>query len=357
VHLFGKDRKNRRLPESGKENKMTDTIATPSHAAIPQNILLDVLKQNQGKWVSGEALAQRLSMTRSAIWKKIGNLKEEGYEIESLPRRGYRLHTIPDLLLVQEIRDGLNTSVFGKRDIHRYVSTDSTNSRAKELAAEGAAEGVLVIAEEQARGRGRLDRPWVSPGGENIFVSLILRPSLPPQTASRMMLLTAVAAADALIAATGLKATVKWPNDVLVGGRKIAGILLEMAVEMDAVDYIVVGIGINVNSAANRFPADIRGKVTSVLTETGKPFSRVLLLARFLELLEQGYNAVRESGFEPIITRWKALTDMLGKQATIRTIDGSYQGVITDMDHDGFLIIRDEQGAERRLVSGDITII
>jgi len=143
----------------------------------------------------------------------------------------------------------------------------------------------------------------------------------------------------------------------LVNGRKIVGILLEMAVEMDAIDYIVVGIGINVNSAADRFPADIRGRVTSVLTETGKPFSRVLLLCRFLELFEQGYDTVRESGFESIINRWKALTDMVGKQASIRTIDGSYQGVITDMDHDGFLIIRDNHGSERRLVSGDITII
>jgi BirA family transcriptional regulator, biotin operon repressor / biotin---[acetyl-CoA-carboxylase] ligase len=333
---------------------MTKTTAP---VAIAQNILLNVLKLNQGQWVSGEELAQRLSMTRSAIWKKVGLLKEEGYEIEAIPRRGYRLLAIPDLLLLQEIRDRLNTLVLGKRGIRRYISTDSTNNRAKELAAGGAAEGVVVIAEEQAQGRGRLDRLWFSPGGENIFVSLILRPSLPPQTAPRMVLLTAVAAADALRAVTGLPATVKWPNDVLVNGRKIAGILVEMAMEMDTIDYLVVGIGINVNSAADRFPADIRGRVTSVLTETGQPFSRVLLLCRFLELLEEGYNAVRKSGFEPIITRWKALTDMLGKQAAIRTIDGSYKGVITDMDHDGFLIIRDDRGAERHLVSGDITIM
>lgn len=327
------------------------------NADTPQNILLDVLKQNQGKWVSGETLAGRLSMTRSAIWKKIGILKEEGYGIESVPRRGYRLLTIPDLLLAREIRDGLKTSVFGKRGIHRYVSTDSTNSRAKELAAGGAAEGVLVIAEEQAHGRGRLDRPWFSPGGKNIYVSLIMRPALPPTAASRMVLLAAVAAAEALITTTGLAACVKWPNDILVDGRKIVGILLEMAVEMDAIDYLVVGLGINVNSNAEQFPKEIRGKTTSVFTETGKPFSRVHLLCRFLELFEQGYDAVRESGFESIINRWKALTDMVGKQAAIRTIDGIYQGVITDMDHDGFLIIRDDQGSEMRLVSGDITVL
>jgi BirA family biotin operon repressor/biotin-[acetyl-CoA-carboxylase] ligase len=237
------------------------------------------------------------------------------------------------------------------------VSTDSTNNRAKELAAHGAAEGVLVIAEEQAQGRGRLDRPWFSPGGKNIYVSLIMRPSLPPSTASRLVLLVAVTAAEALMETTGLAACVKWPNDILVGGRKIGGILLEMAVEMDAIDYIVIGLGINVNSTAEQFPQDIRKKTTSVLMETGKPFSRVLLLCRFLELFEQGYNALGKSGFEPIITRWKALTDIVGKQATIRTINGNYKGVITDMDHDGFLIIRDEQGSETRLFSGDITIM
>ncbi len=336
---------------------MIDMTAIPANQAFPRNILLDVLKQNQGNWVSGEFLAKRLSMTRSAVWKKIGILKEEGYGIESLPRRGYRLLNIPDLMLVQEIRDGLHTAVLGQRNIHRYVSTDSTNTRAKELAVAGAAEGVLVIAEEQTQGRGRLGRPWFSPGGENICASLIMRPSLPPEVASRIVILTAVAAAEALIAATGLTATVKWPNDILVGGRKIGGLLLEMAVEMDAIDYMIIGLGINVNSAAEMFPEELRAKTTSVLMETGKPFSRVLLLCRFLEFLEHGYNVFRESGFEPIIIRWKALTDMLGKQVSIRTINGSYKGLIVDMDQDGFLIVKDDQGSERRLFSGDITIM
>ncbi|MEN6374739.1 MAG: biotin--[acetyl-CoA-carboxylase] ligase [Smithella sp.] len=325
-------------------------------AAPPQNILLDVLKQNQGQWISGEALAKRLSMTRSAVWKKVGILKEEGYDIESVPHRGYRLLNIPDLLLAQEIRDRLQTTILGKQDIYRYASTDSTNNRAKELAAQGAAEGVLVIAEEQAHGRGRLDRPWFSPGGENIYASFILRPSLPPSTASRMVLLTAVAAAEALMETTGLRATIKWPNDILVNGRKIVGILLEMSVEMDAIDYMIVGLGINVNSSAERFPRNSRKNITSVLMETGKPFSRVHLLVRFLELFEERYNALEDSGFKPVIARWKTLTDIMGKKATIKTLNGSYQGVITDMDHDGFLIIRNDQGSETRLFSGDITI-
>lgn len=336
---------------------MTEAAKTTPNRALTGDILLNALKQNHEKWVSGEELARQLSMTRSAIWKRIGILREEGYEIESLPRLGYRLVNIPDLMLIREIRDGLHTAVFGKRDIFRWASTDSTNNRAMELAARGAPEGVLVIAEEQTQGRGRLNRLWFSPARENIYVSFIVRPSLPPTEASRMVLLAVVAAADALIAATGLEAYVKWPNDILVNGRKIASVLVEMAVEMDAIDYMVLGLGVNVNSPAERFPADLREKATSVLIETGKPFSRVLLLGRFLELFEKGYNEFQESGFQPVITRWKALTNMMGRKATIRTINGNYKGVITDMDYDGFLILRDEEGAQRRLFSGDITII
>ncbi|PKN65811.1 MAG: biotin--[acetyl-CoA-carboxylase] ligase, partial [Deltaproteobacteria bacterium HGW-Deltaproteobacteria-10] len=305
---------------------MSAITATPLSRVTPKDILLDSLKQKQGKWVSGEYLAQRLSMTRSAVWKRISILKEEGYGIDSKTSKGYRLLEIPDLLLAREIRDRLLTSVLGQGEIYRYLSTDSTNNRAKEFAAAGAAEGVLVIAEEQAHGRGRLDRPWFSSAGENICASLIVRPCLPPGSASRMVILTAVAAAEALIAATGLTATVKWPNDILVGGRKIGGILLEMAVEMDVIDYMVIGLGINVNSPAERFPEEIRAKTTSVLMETGTAFSRITLLCKFLEFLEQGYNMFRESGFEPIINRWKALTDMVGRQVTIRTIGGCYKG-------------------------------
>lgn len=331
------------------------TATTPREKAL-RDIILDILKQKQDKWVSGQMLANRLSITRYAVWKTITILKNEGYGIKSKARRGYRLPDIPDLDLMQahEISARLHTSVLGKRGIVRYVRTDSTNSRAKELAIAGAAEGVLVIAEEQTQGRGRFDRHWFSPKGENIYTSLILRPFLPPEAVSQMVILTAVAAAEALIATTSLPVTVKWPNDILIGGRKIGGLLMEMDMKMDVIDYMVVGLGINVNSTAERFPKEIREKTTSVLMETGKLFSRISLLCKYLEVLEHGYNVFRESGFEPIITRWKTLTKMMGKQISIQTINGSYKGVIVDMDHNGFLIIQNDQGSEQRLFSGDI---
>ena len=172
-----------------------------------------------------------------------------------------------------------------------------------------------------------------------------------------MVLLTAVAAAETLIETTGLAVTIKWPNDILVSGRKIGGILLEMAVEMDAVDYMVIGLGLNVNTPVEQFPDVIRDRATSILVETGKPFPRAVLLRRFLERLEDDYNAFRDAGFGPIITRWKGLTDMVGRQALVQTISGSYRGIVADFDQEGFLILRDEQGIEKRLFSGDVTIL
>lgn len=260
-------------------------------------------------------------------------------------------------MLPEEIRDGLHTVILGKRGIHCFPVIDSTNKKAKELAAAGAVEGVLVVAEEQLQGRGRLDRYWFFSCGENICASVILRPTLIPEAASRIMLLAAVAAAETLIDVAGLRATVKRPNDIMVNGRKIGGVLLEMSVETDAVEYLVLGLGLNVNTAIQLFPTAIHHKATSIFAETGKHVSRVLVLRRFLELLEDGYNIFRECGFAAVKPRWIALTDIFGKVVSIRTGNGIYQGIVTEMDGEGFLIIRDEQGGNRRFFSGDIAII
>jgi len=322
-----------------------------------RDIMLDLLKGQRGEWVSGQILAGRLDMTRAAIWKRIGLLKEQGYGIDASPRKGYRLRDIPDRLLASEIRDGLKTCVIGQRDIHHFERTDSTNKRAKEIAAAGAGEGALVVAEEQTRGRGRLDRHWFSPAGQGIYLSVVLRPALPPSEAARLVLLAAVAVAETLIDTAGLKATIKWPNDVLVGGKKIAGILTELAMEMDAVDYVIIGLGLNVNMPADQWPEDIRGRATSVLAETGQPFSRPLLLRHLLESFENGYEELTNAGFEPIMARWRDLADMLGRKVSVQARGGSYSGEVVDFDPDGFMILRDNNGRDRRILSGDVTIL
>jgi len=319
--------------------------------------LLNSLKQGRGAWVSGQFLSEGLAMTRSAVWKQIRTLKEEGYEIEASPRKGYRLRGVPDLLLLQEIRDGLTTRVFGQAQAFYFPQTDSTNLRAGEMAAQGAPEGTLIVAEQQTQGRGRRQRAWFSPPRQGIYASLILRPAIAPTEAPRMTLLAAVAAAETLLALTPLAATIKWPNDILVRGRKIAGILTEISTGMDAVDYMVVGLGLNVNIPADDFPEEIQAQATSILAETGAPFSRPLLLRSYLEQLEYYYDIFNTEGFDPVLQRWRALTDMLGRRVRIDMIGRRHVGEVADFDQDGALILRDEGGRSIRIFSGDITLL
>jgi BirA family transcriptional regulator, biotin operon repressor / biotin---[acetyl-CoA-carboxylase] ligase len=329
----------------------------PAATASPREVLLSLLKAQGGDWVSGQLLAERTAMTRSAVWKQVEVLREEGYGIEALTHRGYRLLDIPDKLLPYEIRAGLGTRTLGRREIRYAETTASTNQTAKEMAAGGAPEGTLVVAEGQTRGRGRLERGWFSPPAGGLYASLILRPALPPVEAHHLVLLAAVAVAEALLGATGLKVSVKWPNDLMAGGRKIAGILTEAATQMDAVDYVVIGLGLNVNIPPERFPEELRPAATSLLAQTGRVTSRALLMRRILESLEASYDAFREGGFAPIRTRWMSLMDMEGARVSIRTMAGRYTGEVSDFDPDGFLILRDETGTERRFCSGDVTLL
>ncbi len=320
-----------------------------------ENLLL-YLKEEQGKWFSGEMLSNKLAVSRAAVWKHIRKLKEEGYIIESSPGKGYLLSKVTDLLLPDEIREGLDTEVFGKKDIFHFRETDSTNIRAKDLAAGGAPEGTLVIAEKQTRGKGRRNRIWFSPEGEGIYASLILRPAIPPGEAPRITLMVAVAAVEALLSLTQLKVKIKWPNDILVNGKKMAGILSEVSTGMEKVDYIIAGIGINVNTREEHFSEDIKGKATSLLIETGKTFPRVDVIQAYLKWCENYYEVLRKSGFEPVIRRWKELADIIGQRIMVDVMGKMYFGQVQDVDNDGVLILKDNQGRFHRITSGDVLL-
>ncbi|MBW1745028.1 MAG: biotin--[acetyl-CoA-carboxylase] ligase, partial [Deltaproteobacteria bacterium] len=240
--------------------------------------LLLYLKENHENWVSGELISNNLAVSRSAIWKHIRKLKEEGYVIESAPKKGYLLSKASDPITADEIRQGLCTNVLGRKNIIYLKETDSTNTRAKELATQGAPEGTLIIAEKQTNGRGRRGRSWFSPPGGGIYFSLILRPAISPGETPRITLMTAVVLAETLISLMKLKLRIKWPNDILVNGKKLAGILTEISTEMDAVNYIVVGLGMNVNTRFEKFPSEIKKNATSILIETGKQFPRIRLI-------------------------------------------------------------------------------
>jgi BirA family biotin operon repressor/biotin-[acetyl-CoA-carboxylase] ligase len=328
-----------------------------SHAMSTRQQLLIYLKEGKGTWVSGEFLAHKMTVSRSAIWKHVRNLKDYGYVIESSRKKGYLLRHTSDLLLTDEIREGLNTNIFGKGGITYFRETDSTNVRAKYLAGDGAPEGTVVVAEKQTQGRGRRGRSWFSPPGEGIYTSIVLRPPIPPNEAPKLTLLASVAVAEALLSLTSLKINIKWPNDILIKGRKVAGILTEISTEMDRIDYVVIGVGINVNTPRESLHPDIRQTATSILMETGKPFPRIALLRAYLEWLEIYYEAFKTKGFDPILNRWKHLADIIGRRIRVDLMDSMRVGKVLDIDKDGFLILQDRKGTIERIISGDVTLL
>lgn len=318
--------------------------------------LLEALKKKSGSFVSGEELSTVFGISRAAVSKHIGVLKKTGYTIESSPKKGYLFRGAPDLLLPEEIRARLETRVFGKKEIVYYPVTDSTNDRAKALAIAGAPEGCLVVAEEQKAGRGRRGRTWFSAPGDGICISIILRPVMPPSEASRITMMTAVALAESLISLTGLKVNIKWPNDILVHGKKLAGILTEMSMEMDVVDYVVVGLGLNVNSPLVHFSDEIKDLATSLFIEKGETLSRTLIISEYLKWFETYYDIVRNTGFREIMKRWKELSDIIGRDVTVDVVGTKIFGRVEDIDADGVLVIKDPSGTIHRVISGDVLL-
>ena len=270
---------------------------------------------------------------------------------------GHHLRKAPDLLLPAEIRDGLKTSIFGRERIDHFPVIDSTNVHARMIADRGAPEGTVVVAEAQLKGKGRRGRSWFSPAGEGIYVSVILRPRVPPSEAPQLVLMAAVAAAEALLAQAALPVSVKWPNDILVGGKKIAGILSEMRLAGDRIDHVVIGMGVNVNTPAESLPPEIAAIATSLCAVTGRTFSRAGLLRAYLEKLEGWYALFRERRFEPIRERWLEIARIIGKQVKIAGVDRTYEGEVIDIDPTGFLILKSPDGGVQRILAGDVSMI
>ena len=270
---------------------------------------------------------------------------------------GHHLRKAPDLLLPAEIRDGLKTSIFGRERIDHFPVIDSTNVHARMIADRGAPEGTVVVAEAQLKGKGRRGRSWFSPAGEGVYVSVILRPRVPPSEAPQLVLMAAVAAAEALLAQAALPVSVKWPNDILVGGKKIAGILTEMRLAGDRIDHIVIGMGVNVNTPAESLPPEIAAIATSLCAVTGRTFSRAGLLRAYLEKLEGWYALFRERRFEPIRERWLEISRIIGKQVKIAGVDRTYEGEVIDIDPTGFLILKSPDGVIQRILAGDVSMI
>ena len=305
--------------------------------------------------VSGEAISDKLGLTRAAVWKHVESLRGQGYRIDAVATRGYRLVAVPDRLGALELRPLLNTHDIGQV-LHCFQSIGSTSDQAKALAEDGAGHGEVVVAEAQTGGRGRRGRSWVTAPGRNVAFSVVLRPSgLPTARAPELTLVASLAICDALRRA-GVDAGIKWPNDVLVGGRKIAGILTELAAEPDQVHWVVVGVGVNVNTRAEDFPPELRGLATSVLLERGQPAPRALFLVACLTLLEEWYDRHAEEGFEPIRAAWKERSVTLGREVLVQLDGRELVGRAEDLDATGALLVRSAAGVER-VTSGDVSLL
>ncbi|HYG68755.1 MAG TPA: biotin--[acetyl-CoA-carboxylase] ligase [Anaeromyxobacteraceae bacterium] len=316
-----------------------------------EELVLAFLAEAGDAFVAGEAIADKLGLTGAEVFHHVDALRAQGYRIEAIPARGYRLAEIPDRLTALEIRPLLNTHDLGQA-IHAADAVGSTNDRAKALAEEGAAHGEVVVAEAQTAGRGRRGRAWSSPPGRNVYLSVVLRPDLPPGRAPELTLVAAVAVCDALRQA-GVDAGIKWPNDLLAGGRKIAGILTELGSDADRVSWVVVGVGVNVNARAEDFPEELRGAATSVLLERGGPAPRALFTAALLTSLERWLDLHAEEGFEPIRDAWRERSVTLGRDVRVRGDGRELVGRAEDIDAMGALLVRTADGLERVLV-GDV---
>ena len=290
-----------------------------------KDTLLAVLKENAGTYVSGEELSRKLGVSRTAIWKHIGSLRDQGYGVQSSPRLGYKLVSVPDLLLPAEIREGLHTVLLGKQ-IHYRAEIDSTNRLAKQLAIDGEPEGSVILAEQQRTGRGRMGREWSSPAG-GIWMSVILRPKLAPYQVQAFTLVAAVAAVEATIHTTGVTPGIKWPNDLLLGKKKVAGILTEVSAEMERVNYLVLGVGLNANISGTLFHGQLLGEATSLFAETGISVERTRWVQSFLETLEHYYFLASQDGFARVFDSWRRYSVTLGQWVTVRIADRAVTGI------------------------------
>lgn len=346
------------------------------HTTSTEREILKLLKSRPDSYLSGQALSKVFGISRTAIWKHIKAIKELGYDIEASPAKGYRLNLKNLPFNAIEIASNLKISLIGK-DISFYKEIDSTNETAKEFASNDAREGFAVVADCQKKGKGRLGRRWESPAGVNIYTSIILRPHIPPVFAPQLTLVSAVAVAETVgeflnppaspFSEGGIKdfpplteggmggfLSVKWPNDILINSKKVAGILTEMDSEADRINFVILGIGVDVNMVKNMFPKELRAIATSIKEETGRDISRIDFLQNLYLNVEKWYKLYLKNGFEPIRKAWNVYFKMAGKILRVQQMDKVVEGVAMGIDTDGALLLQGKDGNVLRIISGDV---
>ena len=318
-----------------------------------RNKILEALYANKGNYVSGEILKEKLGISRTAVWKHIKILQDQGYNIQTAPRKGYVLFEADDKLLSKEIESLLWSNTMG-RELIVFDSIDSTNTYGKNNA-DHLMDGTIILSEEQLAGRGRRGKDWSSPKGTGIWMSVVLKPDIPPTEGVKTTQIAAAAVCKAIRDLTGLDALIKWPNDIVVNGRKVCGILTEMAGQLNKIDYIVVGIGINVNNT--EFPEGISAVATSLQIEYGKKIDRKELIVRIIKNFEALYHSYIENlNLTEVVAIVRDYSAVIGKE--IKVIHGALERIVTvhDIDEEGFLIVESGDGKREVIFSGEVSI-
>jgi BirA family biotin operon repressor/biotin-[acetyl-CoA-carboxylase] ligase len=317
--------------------------------------ILSALRENPDG-VSGAQLAERLKISRAAIWSRIEELRKLDYDIEASPHLGYRLVSSPDMLHADDLLARLGKTKIIGRDIQVFEQTTSTNDVIEKLARDGVKEGVVVFAESQTRGRGRLGRKWISPAHKGLWFSVLLRPDLRPQETTQLTVASAAALRRAIQSETDLKPEIKWPNDILIRGKKVAGILTELSAEVDRVKHIILGIGVDVNLDAGEFSAELKKTATSLKTETGESVSRAELATAILRELDFDYSRICGGKFSQVADEWEEHCATIGRNVTVHIGERKIRGRAESLDDDGALLLRSEHGRLERIMGGDVVL-
>lgn len=317
--------------------------------------LLDAFTNTNEEYLSGQLLAELIGCSRTAVWKHIEELRKEGFELEAVRRKGYRIIKTPENVSADEIRLGLKTEFLGQ-NIHYEETVDSTQKIAHRLSLNNALEGTVVIADEQLGGKGRMGRIWISPKYTGVWMSIILRPQIPIPKAPQLTLLAAVAVVEAIRELTSLSPQIKWPNDILINGKKVTGILTELQAEADRIHSVIIGIGINVNQKEEDFPEELRAIATSLAIEEGTTIKRADLSRAVFSKLEVLYKQYLTEGFLPIKKLWEHYALSIGKDITARTLSGNIHGKALGITEDGVLKIEDHDGKIHHIYSADIDL-
>lgn len=312
------------------------------------------LLRERGDYVSGQELCERFNVSRTAVWKAVGQLKKEGYRIEAVQNRGYLLAEDRDIFGQHELESRMTTKWAG-HPVKFYDTLGSTNLQAKMEAENGAAEGTLIVADMQTAGRGRRGRSWNSPGGTNAYFTLVLKPDYDGELASMVTLVMGIAVAECLRKTWGVQACIKWPNDIVINGRKVCGILAEMSIEREFIHYVVVGVGINVGE--QEFPEEIAQTATSLWQECGMPVSRAELIVNVMKAFESSYEVFRnERGFGGLLERYNELLVNRGREVRVLDPKGEFQGISRGVNEKGELLVERQDGTVAAVYAGEVSV-